>query len=286
VARRIVAALQVTLTPAEAAMVGLSPTGNLEAHDLLLKARALFTTRTITPPVIREVQAMLERAIEIDPAYGESYAFLALTHVAAYNNSWTESPDGTLDTADELATRAVALAPTSGLAHTILSTVAGFKKDFERSAAAGSRALELLPNDPQAWLSRGAIALYGGDPAGSVPSFERSRRLDPAGTDQAVHFLGLAHLLLRHYETAATYFRERIRLSPQTDFSRMMLASALGHLGRIEEARAAWADLKRINPDYSFALHRSRMPFRTPAEGDLIEEGLRKAGVLDGPGAG
>ena len=52
-----------------------------------------------------------------------------------------------------------------------------------------------------------------------------------------------------------------------------------------DEARAAWAELKGINPDYSFALHRSRMPFRTGREADLIEEGLRKAGVLDGQGA-
>ena len=42
----------------------------------------------------------------------------------------------------------------------------------------------------------------------------------------------------------------------------------------------SWAELKKVNPDYSFELHRSRMPFRTPAEGNLIAEGLGKAGLL------
>jgi hypothetical protein len=41
--------------------------------------------------------------------------------------------------------------------------------------------------------------------------------------------------------------------SSATDFSRVALASALGHLGQVDEARRIWAELKEINPKYSFS---------------------------------
>ena len=46
-----------------------------------------------------------------------------------------------------------------------------------------------------------------------------------------MHFIGMAYLAGGRYEAAAATFRERIRLVPETDVSRGMLISALGHLG-------------------------------------------------------
>jgi len=67
---------------------------------------------------------------------------------------------------------------------------------------------------------------------------------------------------------------------PNTDFSRAILTSALGHLGEIEEARRVWAELMDINPNYSFAGHIGRQPFKRKEDVERIAEGLRKAGVL------
>jgi adenylate cyclase len=99
----------------------------------------------------------------------------------------------------------------------------------------------------------GAIRSYSGQPLEAIPMIERAMRLDPAESEQYLHFLGMAYLLAGKYETAATHFRERIRLVPGTDFSRAPLASALGHLGEIDEARHIWRELMKINPKYSFS---------------------------------
>jgi adenylate cyclase len=173
----------------------------------------------------------------------------------------------------------VALDPTVPFGHKALCTAVGFGRDFERARQAIDQALELAPNDADALVTRGAVLIFGGDPAAGIPDIERGRRLDPAGTLNAMHLLGLGHLLLGNYETAAAYFRERILLVPETDFSRAFLAAALGHLGRGEEARRVWGEIETVNPDYSFARHRSRMPFVNPADGERIAEGLRKAGI-------
>jgi adenylate cyclase len=47
-------------------------------------------------------------------------------------------------------------------------------------------------------------------------------------------FLGLAYLMAGEYETAAALLRQRIILVPNTDFSRAILTSALGHLGEVD----------------------------------------------------
>jgi len=81
-------------------------------------------------------------------------------------------------------------------------------------------------------------------------------------------------------ETAAALLRQRIILVPGTDFTRAVLASALGHLGDVDEARRVWHELKEINPKYSFREHFSRQPFRQEdVEG--IAMGLTKAGLQD-----
>ena len=92
-------------------------------------------------------------------------------------------------------------------------------------------ALALNLNYALAWNTRGNAEAYSGHPLAAIPYFERAMRLDPAFTQQYTHFLGSAYLVAGRYEAAAASFRERIRLVPETDLSRGLLISALGHLG-------------------------------------------------------
>ena len=91
--------------------------------------------------------------------------------------------------------------------------------------------------------------------------------------------LGMAYLLAGKYETAAAVLRERVLLVPETDFSRALLVSALGHLGEVDEARRIWQELKEINPKYSFSEHFARRPFKREEDVQRIAEGLLKAGL-------
>ena len=113
----------------------------------------------------------------------------------------------------------------------------------------------------------------------AIPHIERAIRLDPAYTQQHLHFLGMAYLVAGRFETAAALFKERILLVPESDMTRAYLASALGQLGKAEEARQIWRELQAINPGYSFAERLGRLPFKNQADVERIAEGLRKAGL-------
>jgi len=158
---------------------------------------------------------------------------------------------------------------------------ATFRGDLTRAQSEISIALSLNPNLAMAYNIAGSIRMYAGEPLEAIPLIERGMRLDPAGNTQYLHFLGLANLVAGKYETAVALFKQRIALVPKTDFSRSALASALGHLDQVDEARRVWRELEEINPKYSFNEHLSRLPFKRKEDGERIAEGLRKAGLID-----
>ena len=117
-------------------------------------------------------------------------------------------------------------------------------------------------------------------PPKASPYIERAIRLDPA-QQQYRHFLGTAYLVAGNYEVAAAVLKERIAITPTTDLSRALLVSALGHLGRVDEARQIWRELMEINPRYSYADHFDRLPFKDRADAEKLTEGLRRAGLAE-----
>jgi adenylate cyclase len=158
---------------------------------------------------------------------------------------------------------------------------ASFEKDLDRARSEIDIALSLNPNFALAHNLRGSNRIYSGRPLEAIPEIEHGMRLDPALSSQFLHFLGMAYLLAGKYEIAAAVLKQRIVLVPRTDFSRALLASALGHLGELEEARRVWRELKEINPKYAFVDHVGRLPFRRKEDVERIADGLRKTRLLN-----
>ena len=280
VTRHIVDALKIKLTPDEAMRISDIPTTSIEAHDLFLRGREILFGRKWTREIFDTVVAFLRGAIELDPNYAEAYAGLGWAHNFDFHNHLTGSPDA-LDVAEHFANLAIEKGPKVPFAHWLVATVAVWKRNPERAKRETEIALELSPNYALAYATRGIVEIYSGNPLVAIPFLERAIRLDPAHTQQYIHFLGSAYLVAGKYETAAASFRERIRLAPETDLSRGLLISALGHLGHIEEARRIWAELKHVNPKYTFAGHLARLPFSNPADVSRIKDGFAKAGLPD-----
>jgi adenylate cyclase len=276
----IVDALKIKLTPNEAARIAVIPTKSLEAHDLFLRGRELIFGHRWTRNIFNELVALMTRAIELDQNYAEAYAGLGFAHSQDFHNRFTDSPDS-LDVADNFVNIAIEKSPTVPFAHWVAAAVALFKGNLERAKRESEIALTLNPNYALACGTRGNAEIYSGHPLAAILFIERAMRLDPAFTQQYLHFLGSAYLVAGEYEAAAASFRERIRLSPETDLSRGLLISALGHLGDIDEARRVRAELKQVNPKYSFAAHLARLPFSNPADAARIKDGFAKAGLPD-----
>ena len=59
----------------------------------------------------------------------------------------------------------------------------------------------------------------------------------------------------------------------------MLLASCYGHLGRAEDARITWAELLKVNPDFSLTQRARVLPYKDPADFQRIAEGFGQSRV-------
>jgi adenylate cyclase len=281
VTRRIVDALKVTLSPAEKARLADSGTPDIDAYDCYLRGRELLALNPKNRETFEQSAKFFMRALELDPSYSQAYAGLSVAYNFDYQNRWSDDPDNSLRLAKHNAEQAIEKNPNEPFARLVSSWAAIFEKDLDRAKSEADIALSLNPNSSGAYVNLGHIQTLSGRPLEAIPMIERATRLDPAFRPRHLHFLGMAYLLAGKYETAAALLRERILLVPGTDFSRVLLASALGHLGEVDEARRIWQELKEINPKYSFSEHFARQPFKKEEDVQRIAEGLTKAGIVD-----
>ncbi len=280
VTRRIVDALKVTLSPAEKARLAGGGTPNIDAYDCYLRGRELLALNPKNRERFEQSTKLFMRALELDPSYSQAYASLSLAYNLDYQNRWSDDPDNSLQLAKHNAELAIAKDPSEPFARQVACWAAIFEKDLGRAKSEADFVLSLNPNSSGGYASLGSIHTYSGRPLEAIPALERATRLDPAFRPGHLHFLGMAYLLAGKYETAAALLRERILLVPGTDFSRVLLASALGHLGEVDEARRIWQELQEINPKYSFNEHFGRQPFKREEDIQRIADGLAKAGLL------
>ena len=276
VTKRIVDALKLKLTPGEEQRLAEGAT-NVEAHDLFLKAREILTG-PINRDGFERARPLLERAIALEPDYIDAYAALAMAYIFAYQNNWTGDPAAALAQAGGFADRASRLSPEDPSALHVQAVVAMMRKDADTCRTIAEKLISLYPNNQAALRTRGAANILAGNPAAAIPDIERAMRIDPGDDHRNLQFLGLAHLLLGNHELAATVFRERIRLVPDTDIGRAMLISALGHLGEIDEAKRVWDELLALKPDWSVTDYAASR-FIDPVGAEHVVEGFRKAGL-------
>lgn len=278
VTQQIVGALALNLTDGARPRLAPEPPRNTEAYDCFLRGRELW--HRLTKETNTAARDLLQRATELDPNFASAYAFLALTHGVDYLNRWGASPPESMAQAEEAATRAVTLDDNDPWAHWALAIAKLYTRRHDEAVDEVERALALNPNFAEAHVCRGETLYYSGRPEEALESFARAKTLNPYFPDVVLHFQALALFQLGRYDEAVDLLLQRLARNAATDVSRALLAASYGHLGRLEEARAAWQEVLRVNPDFSLEYRRKVLPYKNPADFELMVDGLRKAGVV------
>ena len=277
VVEKIVGMLAVTLTRGEEQRLRRHGTGNVEAYESWLRARELLTRGTRES--VAQSRAMYRRAIEIDLNFARPHAGLALAAISDYVSGWAPDPAQALDEAERWARRAVELSDQEPVSHLALGAVLLWRRDHEGALAESRRMMALDPNFAQGYTATGLALMYAGRAAEALEPIAMAMRLDPLYPSMVLHFLAQANFSLGKYEIAAQQLVDRIARTPGTDASRMLLASCYGHLGRTEDARAAWVELLKVNPDFSLMQRARVLPYKDARDFQRIAEGLAKAGL-------
>ncbi|AZO32184.1 MULTISPECIES: adenylate/guanylate cyclase domain-containing protein [unclassified Mesorhizobium] len=278
VTQQIVGALALNLTEGDRQRLAPEHPRNIEAYDCFLRGRELWYRLTKETNIA--ARDLLQRAIEQDPEFASAHAFLALTHGLDYLNRWSASPPESMAQAEEVATRAVMLDDSDPWAHWALAIVKLYTRRHDGAIDEAERAIVLNPNFAEGHVILGEALYYSGRSEEALESFARGKALNPYFPDVLLHFQALASFQLGRYEEAVDLLMQRLARNAVTDVSRALLAASYGHLGRFAEARTAWQEVLRVNPDYSLDYRRKVLPYKNPADFELVVEGLRKAGIV------
>ena len=276
---QIVSALRVNLTPTDKALTGRKPTDSVEAYDLFLKGRANFYR--YTPEHFLEATKCLEAAIDIDPNFADAYGYLSYSHLYGWGYLFPGFDD-TLDRANELAERGVALDGTSAIALTRLGWIQAFLRRYDQAFASLEKAVALAPNNAEVYASFGQILNWFGNPERGLEMIEKAISLDTFAPPLWEFYAGVSHLLLRQYDEAVSRFLETIQRTPKFLHVYLQLACAYVELDRLDDASDAIKTALEITPQFTLKEVARIFPYRDGEARNRFLDGLRKAGLPEG----
>jgi TolB-like protein/class 3 adenylate cyclase len=274
----IVAAIEPQLYAAENFRARRKPPGSLDAWDLVM--RALSHYWRVTPEDNMAAQALLEKAIEIDPNYGQALSLLATSHMFGVNMGWAE-----LATAAPIAERAALAAIQADSedpwAHNALGGVYFSTRRHEDSLAEFELALQLNPNFSLAQATYGLALSHCARWREAHEAAHRAIRLSPRDPSCAIYYAvaAYAQFVGRNYEEAIALAREAIRQRGNLSGAYRVLTAAASMSGQAEVATVALQALRRVQPSISLAWIANQLPWNLRADREHYLEAFRRAGL-------
>ncbi len=247
---------------------------DLDAWDLCLRGMALVRERTQDRNA--KARELFARAIKIRPDYADAHAGLAMSHNMDILIDAAEDRMTTAAQAMEAAQKAIECDEASSWAHHELSTAYQWLNRIDDALAEARIAVNLNPNDAYALHALGNKSDLAGDPDG-IALMVRAQKLNPADArlPTQLTFLARAYVNIGNHSTAVERARQAIRRRPDYAPAYYILAMALGHLGELDEARAALARCDEFSPSFVNS-RRNWQPYADPASNERLQTGVRR----------
>jgi DNA-binding SARP family transcriptional activator/TolB-like protein len=280
IASEVVAQIDPEILLIEAKRIANRPVIDGNAYDLVLRALPLMNRMEREP--FMQAGEHLAQAIELEPEYAAAHAWYAYWHVFLVGQGWAEDPKAMMQDAGSLAERAITLDPYDARALTITGHVRAFlHRRLREAASLHERALSLNPNLAMAWALSSITYAYMGDTDEAELRNNRYKKLSPFDPYAFMFdgFFTWIHLLKRDYESAVVAGRAVTQMAPSLSAGFKPYLSALGHLGRTQEAAVARRRLLSMEPDFTVERFMLGSPLERESDKQLVAEGLRLAGV-------
>jgi tetratricopeptide (TPR) repeat protein len=226
-------------------------------------------------------QALLEKAISIDPNYGQALGVLATSHTFSAHMGW-EDMAASAPIAERAALAAIRADSEDPWAHCALGSVYLLARGFDDSLAEFELALRLNPNFSLAQGYYGLTLSYCGRWEEGDLAARRALRLSPRDPFSAIYYgiAAYAQFVGRNYDEAMRLSRESIRQRSDFVGAHRVLAASAGMAGQAEIAATALQELRRAQPNISLAWIASRMPIKQYADREHYLEAFRRAGLV------
>src|SRR3954454_52425 len=278
ITQAVVAAIQPQLYAAEDFRARRKAPDNMAAWDLVMRALSHYWRVTRQDNLV--AQALLEKAITVDPHYGQALGLLAASHMFGAHMGWTEL-ETALPIAERAALSAIRADSEDPWAHYALASVYLLTRNFDDSLAEFELAIRLNPSFSPARGYYGVALAYCGRWQEGDLAARQALRLSPRDPFAAVYcgVVAYAQFLGGNYDEAIRMAREAIRQRNDFTGGHRVLVAAAGMAGMNEVAEAALLELLRAQPNISLDWIAKKIPFKLDVDRERYLEGLRRAGL-------
>jgi TolB-like protein/cytochrome c-type biogenesis protein CcmH/NrfG len=278
ITQAVVAAIEPQLYAAEDFRARRKTPDNMDAWDLVMRALSHYWRVTRQDNLV--AQALLEKAISVDPSYGQALSLLASCHMFSAHMGWQEMSRA-VPTAERAALAAIRADSEDAWAHYALASVYLFNRRFDDCIAEFELALRLNPNFSPARGLYGVALSYRGRWEDGDRAAREALKLSPRDPFAAI-YCGVAaycQYVGKNYAEAIRLSREALRQRADFVGAHRVLTASLGMAGGTDAAKAALAGLRRAQPNISLAWLASGLPFEHEADKAHYLEGFRRAGL-------
>jgi adenylate cyclase len=276
--RRIVATLVGRVVDSERRRARNTAGGDSPAaYDLVLRGRELWLKFNREDNLA--ARGLYLQAVKLDPEYPRGYAGISWTYATAYNEYWTDDPQGSLDQALEYAQRAVYMDPASHTYRLCLGMAYFFRKHLDKAIESFEKAIDLNVNDADCYTFLAHALSLNGEPEKAVALLDHAFELNPFLDTWSRSLYVVAWFMSGRYDEALTVIRQfdGPSMSPRMSNCRWF-AATLAALGRNDEAHRYAERYLAHYPAFDLDEHVARVPFRHPADRERYRAALRDAG--------
>ncbi len=275
----IVGALDPELGKAERERAKAKRPENLDAWDVY--QRGLWHLYHYTKDDMEKAKQLFHQATLLDPNLGAAFSGLAEAYYFSLVYGHSDSPEHDREEALVAARTAVELDGEDAVAHCTLGRIYYVRREHEIAIAELQAALELNPSLAWAHYGVGAALVFSGRAREALPFLLTAMQLSPRDPNMGSFLVRMAdaYLFMRNYDEAIAWAKKALR-QPGFQWSRYaVLVSALGHLGRQEEANRALQELHTRRSDFSIDFVQATHLIADADDMSHYLEGLRKASV-------
>jgi len=210
----IMHALQIELTEGDQWRSWADQTSNLKAFGKALKGSEYFYR--FTKEDNSQARKLFEEAIALDPHYAAPYSTMGWTHLNSIYFNWSDNPLEDFEKAEEYAQKAIAINEAMDHAHSLLSHILLFKRQYEKAIEEAERAIAIASNGSTANALFGFTLNFAGRPEEAIEMIKKAIRLNPIPPAYYAFFLGLAYRSTGRYEEALKAYLNALPRYPDT----------------------------------------------------------------------
>ena len=287
----VVGAMALKVEATERARAIRAPSDSPGAYDSFMRGAYYWLQHSLTDETretLDKARHWLEASCRLDPGYARGWAWLALTHIQEWRQSWADQ--SALDTAGEHAREALRIDPDDYHVRWILAYYLLNARQFDHAMNEYEVAISMNRNEANLLAEYAEALVYCGDIRRGFEVNRQAMRMNPHSSDWYRADLAWMHYLGRDYDQALLELK---RLSNPSADARLIEAACHGQIAALRQsaddpgtAAAALAIARRAlgrigpqRPGWTIAKERQKSPFRNDADAEHWLDGLRKAGL-------